>query len=291
MNAPVVYANLMTPRSGSTLIQLLIYYYLKAKYKQCQNLKNYFNIYHYNMFFEKLFNKEGTYIGKQNHLNFVNNKNLYREEAVLIDGYANLIYNSNIIGNEPKRDYLKETHWRLSRINKSKSDIIYCFKLHAFSELNSVYKYAIKNNWHIICTERDPFEQVLEYFVSLEGQIWAFFEISENDIKKKLPATKSIFVEKEKMLQFLNRITFYHKIKNQFKNKIVIEYEKIKKISAISDCFSLLGFNDWHQYLNIDTIKHELPVKIPFGNLENYFLNIDDLKSEYETWKMKNPIL
>ncbi|NJO60961.1 MAG: hypothetical protein HC836_22705 [Richelia sp. RM2_1_2] len=281
----------MTPRSGSTLIQLLMYYYLNAKYKKCTNLKNYFNIYHYNMFFENLYNGDNKFIGKKNHPIYNSNKKLYKEEAKILHDHAELIYNYNITGAEPNRNIIEETHHRLNCIINSDIDHLLCVKLHAFPELHVVYDYAIKNNWFIVCTERDPTEQMLEYFISLDKQIWAFFKISTDDIKNMLPKAKSITLKRELVEKFLQRLKNYYIIKNKFLNPVTIKFEYLKNITSIWDCYTLLGFNDWEEYVEKDKIFPELPVRIPFGCLENYFTNADEAKEWCNTWKIQNNIL
>lgn len=276
----------MTPRSGSTLVQFLAFYYLKGRNKKTVNLKNYFNKHHYNMFFEPI-KINGVYAGKRNCLNYVDGA--YREEVVLTD-HVEMQYNYNVNGSEPLRDINEETAYRLACLNKSNTEWTYCFKLHSFLELEPVYQTAIANNWCIICTEREPYEQLLEYAISMKTNIWAFFKCSREDIVAKLPKTQSITLKKEDIEIFLDRLLFYHTIKNRLHNKIVVKYKDILKVDNIFEVYNLLGFYDWGDFVIESEILPKLPQKIPFEPLGKYFLNINEIKDWYEEWQLKNRI-
>lgn len=282
-----VYANLMTPRSGSTLIQLMMYYYLKGKYNNCINLKNYFNKWHYNMYFKPMLDENGKYIGKKNYDKWVPGS--YREDAYL-DRHARLIYNYNVNDKEPYRDIQEETEHRLNCIVGSDIGWTYCFKLHTFPDLNPVYRRAIEDDWLVVCTERDPYSQILEYFISMKMQIWAFFESSDEEIKKYLPEPDSITVSRENIHNFLERIKYYQTIRDKITNKIVIKYSDLEKIESVWDAYPLLGFDDWELHINKSEVAKELPNKIPFGDLESYFSNLNDIKNWYERWMTQNPL-
>lgn len=282
----MIYANLMTPRSGSTLIQLMMFYYLKGKYEKTINLKNYFNKYHYNMFFTPITNEHGRYVGKENHTNYV--EGAYREDAVL-DGNVDLLYNYDITDEPIGRIVEEETLYRLNCLRDSDPDWTYCFKLHSFPELEAAYEVAREDEWKIVCTEGDPFQQTLEYFISMKMQIWAFFECTSESIVEKLPEAGSIKLLKRDLDSFLDRIAYYRQVRDSFENKLVIQLSDIEALDSVWDAYSLLGFDDWEEYIDKDEVLIELPVKIPFQPLESYFSNADKIQEWYEKWEQNNP--
>jgi hypothetical protein len=242
------------------------------------------------MYFEQIF-KDDKFIGKRNHLVYPEQvPNVYREEAIL-NGHVDIIKNFNADGTEEKRNIADETLNRLYCITASDPEWYYSFKLHSFSELNPVYKWAKENNWHVICTERNTYYQILEYAISRETGIWAFFDCTAEDIAPKLPKKQSITMSKELFDNFIKRILFYREIKDTFLNKIVINYSDLEKISSIWDIYDILNLNDWQKYINTTTLIKKLPVKIPFGDLESYFININDINKWYDEWKIVYPSL
>jgi len=261
-----------------------------GKYKKAINLKNYFNIHHYNMYFEQIF-LDGKFIGKKNHNFYPGNlPNVYREESIL-NNHADIVKNFNIDGTEEKRNIAEETARRLYYIKTGDPKWYYSFKLHSFPELNPVYVYAKKHNWHILCTERDPYSQILEYAISIKMGIWAFFNCSSENIATKLPKQHSIIMPKDLFDSFIERIMFYRRIRDTFLNKIVVNYNDLEKINSIWDIYDILILTDWQKYINTNTLIKKLPVKIPFGDLESYFININDINKWYDEWKVIYPTL
>jgi hypothetical protein len=90
-----------------------------------------------------------------------------------------------------------------------------------------VFKYFSKN-YTLVCTERDNvLEQILSYGIALNRKVWADLP-GKNKKEPEPPQLNSIYFDEKTFIDIANRISEYHKRKEQIKNKQQTQIIKFK---------------------------------------------------------------
>jgi len=275
-NKYVVYSS---PRTGSTLTNFLVYTYLKCKYKKDVWLGQFFNPYHYDLFFEELYNAEGESTGAINHT--VKVPNSYRLKYKVVDG---IITSFNDYKDSSVIDHNEETDRRLEIYDQCIHPCVTNF--HANSECKKVFDYFNDTKHTFICTERENIlEQLLSYGIATYTKVWSY-RVGDGNTKVEIPEKKSITYDKNLFFEKVKSIRYYNDTKMLITNKIIITYEYIEDMRSPWDLYQLLGFYDWRDYIkDIDSIERRLTFKPPLGDKKQYFSNMDEIYKWYEETK------